>query len=117
MGYFGPYQVYKIEGLETVARVSDWDKLNVSVNNAVALAESNAKAYTDGKDTDNRSAWAAADAVLAAKQAVKAVRLEAGKWVWDLAGATHYVIPDHTGALIVRPTAQPVPAATPALDW
>jgi len=52
-----------------------------------------------------------------AKQAVKCVRLESGKWVWDTVAGTHFVIPDHTGALIVRATAQPVPAATPALDW
>jgi hypothetical protein len=52
-----------------------------------------------------------------AKQVVKCVRLESGKWVWDVATGTHYVIPDHTGALVVRATAQPVPASTPALNW
>jgi len=52
-----------------------------------------------------------------AKQSVKCVRLESGAWVWDTAAATHFVIPDHTGALVVRATAQPVPAATPALNW
>ena len=49
--------------------------------------------------------------------AVKCVRQEAGQWVWDTVAGTHYVIPDHTGALIIRATAVPVPAATPALNW
>lgn len=47
----------------------------------------------------------------------KCVRLESGVWVWDLAGGTHYVIPEHDGTLAVRATAAPVPTATPALDW
>lgn len=49
--------------------------------------------------------------------AVKCVRQEAGHWVWDTVAGTHYVIPDHTGALIVRATAVPVPASTPELNW
>lgn len=118
--------------------------LAVASNNALtaegARAESAAKSYADTKDTDNRSAWAAADTAtlnsaksytdgqvstdrgrltsIEAKQAVKAVKLEAGKWVWDISSAaTHYVIPDHTGALVVRATPWPVPAATPSLNW
>lgn len=52
---------------------------------------------------------------------VKCVHLEAGVWVWDgpdAPAATHYLLPDDTGALIARPTPFPVPSATsPALDW
>lgn len=48
----------------------------------------------------------------------RCVRLEAGKWVWDTVAGTHYVIPDHTGALIVRATAVPVPNPTiPEFNW
>lgn len=54
---------------------------------------------------------------LTAIETKKCVRLEAGKWVWDTVAGTHYVIPDHTGALVIRATAVPVPAATPALNW
>lgn len=50
-------------------------------------------------------------------QPVKAVRLEDGKWVWDLAGATHYLFPEPGGGLAVHATAWPVPAETPSLDW
>lgn len=53
-----------------------------------------------------------------AKQPVKCVRLEAGAWVWDItAAATHYVIQDVGGSLVVRATASPAPASTPALNW
>jgi hypothetical protein len=52
-----------------------------------------------------------------AKQLVKCVRLESGKWVWDTVAGTHYVIPDAGGAFVVRATAQPIPTATPSLDW
>lgn len=50
----------------------------------------------------------------------KCVHLEAGKWVWDGpngAAATHYLIPDHTGALVARATPFPTPDATPSLTW
>lgn len=56
-------------------------------------------------------------AALNAATFVKSVRLEAGKWVWDLTGATHYLIPDHTGALIARPTPRPTPDVTPSFTW
>ena len=52
--------------------------------------------------------------------ALKCVHREGGTWVWDGPGAsasTHYVIPDHTGAYVVRPTPFPTPLATPAFDW
>lgn len=81
-------------------------------NGGIPISAANLNAM----ETDIAAAQATASDAKA-KQAVKCVRLETGKWVWDLAGATHFVIPDHTGALIVRATAQPVPAATPALDW
>lgn len=52
---------------------------------------------------------------------VKCVHLEAGKWVWDGPDgplATHYLIPDETGALIARPTPFPTPSASsPELTW
>lgn len=51
---------------------------------------------------------------------VKCVHLEAGVWVWDgpdAPAATHYLLPDDTGALVARPTPFPTPLATPALDW
>lgn len=62
------------------------------------------------------NAIAAADLV----QLVKCVHLEAGKWVWDgpdAPAATHYVLPDDTGALVVRATPFPTPLAAPALNW
>lgn len=55
-----------------------------------------------------------------AKSVVRCIRREAGKWVWvgpDAPTATHYLIPDHTGALVVRATPLPTPLASPALDW
>jgi hypothetical protein len=70
----------------------------------------------DGVEAKNVAQDGRLDAV-EAKQSVKCVRLESGVWVWDTVAGTHFVIPDHTGALIVRATAQPVPAATPALNW
>lgn len=54
---------------------------------------------------------------LEAGQSKKCVRLEAGAWVWDTVSGTHYVIPDVDGSLVVRATAIPLPAATPALNW
>lgn len=54
---------------------------------------------------------------LEAGQSKECVRLEAGAWVWDTVSGTHYVIPDVDGSLVVRATAIPVPAATPALNW
>lgn len=51
---------------------------------------------------------------------VKCIHREAGKWVWDGPGspaATHYLLPDHTGALVARATVWPAPTATPVLNW
>lgn len=50
----------------------------------------------------------------------KCIHREGGTWVWDGPsglGATHYLLPDHTGAYVVRPTPFPIPLATPALNW
>lgn len=51
----------------------------------------------------------------------KCMHLDAGVWVWDGpngALATHYILPDHTGALVARATPFPTPSAsTPGLDW
>lgn len=79
-----------------------------------------------GVIADNPAIIAAAEAAVAAALANaeirprKCVHVEAGKWVWDgpdgLA-ATHYVLPDDTGALVVRPTVWPVPGATPEFTW
>lgn len=63
---------------------------------------------------------AAVGALIKAGSPRKCVHLEAGKWVWDgpdSAAATHYLIPDISGALIARPTAIPIPGATPSLTW
>lgn len=61
-----------------------------------------------------------ADAVLV-RHLVKCVHSESGVWVWDgpdAPAATHYLIPDDTGALIARVTAFPTPSATaPELTW
>lgn len=54
MAYFGPYQIYKIESAELVERVEDWDLLNVSVNNALAAAETNAKDHADTEVAEDR---------------------------------------------------------------
>lgn len=50
----------------------------------------------------------------------KSVHLEDGQWVWDGPNgplATHYVLPDHAGDLIVRATPFPTPGSTPVLTW
>lgn len=51
----------------------------------------------------------------------KCVHLDAGIWVWDGPNgplATHYLLPDDTGALIARATPFPVPSASsPELTW
>lgn len=48
----------------------------------------------------------------------KAVRLEAGQWVWDVAGGTHYLFPEPGGGIGIHATAWPVPnPAKPELDW
>ncbi|KQR43437.1 hypothetical protein ASF87_16740 [Microbacterium sp. Leaf161] len=65
---------------------------------------------------------AGAENAIATKLALaKCVHLESGKWVWDGPNgslATHYLLPDHTGSLVARPTPFPVPSATsPALTW
>ena len=70
-----------------------------------------------GSLTHGKVPWARLTEIPAGALPAKCVRLEAGKWVWDTTAGTHYVIPDHTGALIVRAAAVPVPAATPALNW
>lgn len=60
------------------------------------------------------------DALTAKLSLTKSVYLDGGKWAWRVSGspaATHYVLPDHTGAQIVRPTPFPTPAATPAFNW
>jgi len=166
----------------------DLNLISATASAAIAVegsrAEGAAKSYADTKDTDNRSAWAAADTAtlnsaksyadgkfapfwkantpyttgqrviapngdvvsakiaftsgatysaanwdssaqdgrigtIEAKQAVKCVRLESGKWVWDVtAAATHYIIPDDTGQPVIRATPWPVPnPTTPVLDW
>lgn len=68
------------------------------------------------------AAEAAVDNAVAGRQLapVKCVYLDGGKWVWDdppRTLSTHYVIPDDTGALVVRPTVWPTPGVTPVLDW
>jgi|GEM_PF-1448002 len=61
------------------------------------------------------------DAALASTIGVrKSVHLESGELIYDPPGsalATHYLLPDHTGELVARPTLWPVPASTPELNW
>ena len=50
----------------------------------------------------------------------KSVHKEGADWIWDPNGgaaSTHYVLFDHAGAAVIRPTPFPTPAATPALNW
>lgn len=67
------------------------------------------------------AAAAANDAVLSVLALARWVRREGNAWVRDVPGgpnATHYTIPDHTGAYIVRATPFPVPSATALeLNW
>lgn len=64
---------------------------------------------------------AAAAAVAGALAVKKCVHLEAGVWVWDgpdSPDATHYLIPDDTGALVARATPFPTPSASaPEMNW
>lgn len=88
--------------------------MEADIGNARTNAVTDANTYTDGQVATDRARLTAAEA----KQAVKCVRLESGAWVWDnTSAATHYLIPDFDGSLIVRTTAQPVPASTPVLNW
>lgn len=62
------------------------------------------------------------DLILASEFGVsKCVHRESGVWVWDGPGnvaATHYLLPDDTGALVARPTLFPTPSAgAPELNW
>lgn len=54
-------------------------------------------------------------------QLEKCIHLESGVWVWDgpaAPAATHYLLPDDTGALVARSTPFPVPSASaPELTW
>ncbi len=65
-------------------------------------------------------AEAAVAAMAAELRPAKCAHREGGEWVRDDADgplATHYLIPDHTGAYVARPTVWPVPAANASFDW
>lgn len=86
------------------------------------LLEAIAVAIISGNPTLIAAAEAAVANALTTKLALsKCVHLDAGVWVWDGpngASATHYLIPDDTGALIARATPFPVPSASaPELIW
>lgn len=116
------------DGAEVSALAGDISALATATQAALA-----ARAVTAASDATTKANAAQAAAIedattkygglparvtdLEGMQPIKAVRLEAGKWVWDLVGATHYLLPDETGALVARATPWPVPAATPSLDW
>lgn len=94
-------------------RVTDQTVLDARVAGLIAEL-----ALTTDAELDARVAGLVEELHLAT--AVKCVHLDGGAWVWDgpaAAAATHYVLPDDTGALIVRPTPFPTPLATPALNW
>lgn len=127
----------------TADRIKDGAEVSALAGDISALATATQAALADRAATAEADATTKADAAKAAAQEaaindattkygglparvtalevlrpVKAVRLEAGKWVWDLAGATHYLLPDETGALVARATPWPVPnPITPSLDW
>lgn len=104
----------------TTVRVQVWETVTTT-DPARWVRVMNANVWGSWYRTDGLKALVDAKAYTDAKvgpiQPIKAVKLEAGQWVWDLANATHYLLPDHTGALIARPTPFPVPDATPSLTW
>lgn len=67
------------------------------------------------------AAAAAVNAALASTLGLaKSAHITAGELIYDPPGSafgTHYLLPDHTGELVARPTVWPVPAATPVLNW
>ena len=52
MAFIGPYQIYTIDGVATVARVEDWNTLATSVNTGLAQAVDNARACTDAETAE-----------------------------------------------------------------
>lgn len=114
--YTTPYSLPIIEFTDKIKDSAVPTKLGQDIND-LATATNAALEANKADATTKYGGLPARVAAVEAKQHVACVRLESGKWVWDTAAGTHFVIPDHTGALIVRPTAAPVPAATSKLDW
>ena len=80
-----------------------------------------AEAVLAGNPAVVAAAAAAVEAALAAADVKpkKCVHLEGSIVVWDTPGATsatHYVLPDSTGALVVTSTVWPTPGSTPVLN-
>lgn len=83
---------------------------------SISYSTAGAEIWSRVKTSGGWSAWTRLDA--ADVRPVKSVRFENGQWVWDLAGATHYVLIDHTGAPAVRATPWPQPSpTTPEFTW
>ena len=99
------------------------ETMAASVYNPTVARDAVDARITEILSSDPGVAAAAAAAVAAALASMdvmpkKCLRIESGQWVWDISSAaTHYLIPDDTGALIARPTVWPVPASTPQLNW
>jgi hypothetical protein len=116
MNYVGPAnrQIAELIGAELFLRTEDSKTLAASIVNADTEVLFQAAEYTDETNAvqDGRLT------TLENMQPVKAVRLEAGKWVWDVDNATHYLFPAPSGGLGVHATAWPVPSkTTPTLNW
>ena len=91
-------------------KIATLEQKNTSQDTAITAAKTEAIA-------DSTTKYGGLPTRVTAIETKKCVRLEAGRWVWDTVNGTHYVIPDADGALVVRATAIPIPAATPALNW
>lgn len=112
--FWGSLAAASDQTMETVAKTPS-SKFRAAL---VAIIESIVTTLLASSPTVVAAAAAAVSSQLALK---KCVHFEAGEVIYDGPGgaaATHYVLPDHNGELVVRATPFPVPSATsPAFDW
>jgi len=105
---------------EAVSRLEDIEAKDTAQDTRLDAAEAKNTAQDtrlDAAEAKNTAQDTRLDTIQGL-QPVKAVKLEAGKYVWDLPNATHYLFPEPAGGLSVHATAWPVPnPTTPALDW
>lgn len=101
------------DGSGTALSAANLNAMESDIAAARTNGAADAKAYTDSESLKDRTRLTDIEA----KQVIKCVRLESGSWVWDTAAGTHYLILDLDGSLIVRASAQPIPASTPVLNW